>query len=164
MQQKPLTMAVRLSLLVVALGVIGLDQLTKYIVRANLSLYQVKPFIAHWNWVLAYNEGSAFGFLADQGGWQKLMFGVIAAVVAISLTFYLLKKNYHLIAGIAFSFILGGAVGNLLDRIMAGKVTDFIDWYIADHHWPFFNVADSFISVGVALLIIESLFFSKNSA
>ena len=74
---------------------------------------------------------------------------------------YLLNKTYSLLSGIGLSFILGGALGNLVDRIIHGKVTDFIDWYYHNHHWPAFNIADSFISVGVALLIIEGLFFAE---
>lgn len=151
----------RLSLLALTIVMIGLDQFTKAIVRANLSLFQVKPFLPFWNWTLAYNEGAAFSFLATQGGWQKLFFGLIASVVSIGLIYYLLKKSYKLIAGLAFSLVLAGALGNLIDRLVAGKVTDFIDWYVGNHHWPAFNVADSCITVGVTLLIIDSLFFSK---
>lgn len=156
-----LSKKVRLSLLGLSVLVIILDQLTKQLVRSSLNLYQVKSFLPFWNWTLAFNEGAAFSFLANQSGWQKIFFALIAFIVSVGLIYFILTKSYSLLAGIAFGFILGGALGNLIDRVVAGKVTDFIDWYIGSHHWPAFNVADSFITVGVTLLIIDSIFFSK---
>lgn len=157
---KQIKSSTRVSLLIISIVMIVIDQITKYVVRSNLFEYQMKPFLPSWNWVLVYNKGAAFSFLGDQSGWQKVMFGLIALVVSIGIVYYLLRKNYQLISGFAFSLILAGAVGNLIDRLIAGKVTDFIDWYVGTHHWPAFNFADSCISVGVALLIIESLFFT----
>ncbi|WP_245866355.1 signal peptidase II [Aquella oligotrophica] len=159
--QKELTKSCRMGLLGISLIVIVLDQISKYIVRGHLELYQLKPVMPFWNWTLAYNEGAAFSFLASQNGWQKIFFAGIAIAVSIGLIYYIMTKPFNLLAGLAFSFILGGALGNLIDRIVAGKVTDFIDWYVGTHHWPAFNVADSFITVGVTLLIIDSLFVSK---
>ena len=156
-----LTKKSRFGLLGLSIIVIVLDQLTKQLVLKSLSLYQVKPFLPFWNWTLAFNEGAAFSFLANQSGWQKVFFALVALVVSIGLIYFILTKAYNALAGVAFSFILGGALGNLIDRIRAGKVTDFIDWYIGNHHWPAFNVADSFITIGVTLLIIDSIFFSK---
>lgn len=156
---KQIKSSTRVLLLIFSIVMIVIDQLTKYVVRSNLFEYQMKPFLPSWNWVLVYNKGAAFSFLGDQSGWQKVMFGLIALVVSIGIVYYLLRKNYQLISGFAFSLILAGAIGNLIDRLIAGKVTDFIDWYVGAHHWPAFNFADSCISVGVALLIIESLFF-----
>lgn len=158
-----LSLRSRWGLLVLSLVLILVDQFTKHLVRANLFEFQVKPFLPSWNWVLVYNEGAAFSFLGSQNGWQKIMFGTIAVLVAVGLIYFLLRKSYQLIAGFGFSLILAGAIGNLVDRILAGKVTDFIDWYVGTHHWPAFNFADSCISVGVALLIIESIFFSKQT-
>ena len=97
----------------------------------------------------------------EDGSWAKIMFGIIAFVVSIWILNYLLNKSYSVISGIGLSFVLGGALGNLIDRIIHGKVTDFIDWYYKSHHWPAFNIADSFILSGVILLIIDGLFFSK---
>lgn len=151
----------RYGLLGLSALVVILDQLSKYVIRRNFEIYEVKNFMPGWNWMLAYNEGAAFSFLSSQSGWQQLMFGGIALVVAVALIYYLLWKSYHLLAGLGFSFILGGALGNLIDRIADGRVTDFIDWYAGNYHWPTFNVADSFITVGVALLIIEGIFVSK---
>ena len=161
MKSKVLTFGCRLSLLVLSIAMICADQLSKAFVRGHLTEFQVKPFLPCWNWTLAFNEGAAFSFLANQSGWQKIFFGLIATVVSISLVYFILRKSYQLIAGVAFSLILAGALGNLIDRLIAGKVTDFIDWYVGTHHWPAFNVADSCITVGVTLLIIESVFFSK---
>lgn len=151
----------RVSLLLLAFGIIILDQITKAVARNNMDLFAQKYVTGFWNWTLAYNQGAAFSLFANEGGWQRIFFGVIALVVSICIVFYILNKKYKLITGIAISFILGGAVGNLVDRIMFGKVTDFIDWHYGVHHWPAFNVADSFITVGVTLLIIESMFLTK---
>ncbi len=163
MSLKRLTNTNRFGLLFLSLILVVIDQITKYIVRSNLSEYQMKPFLPSWNWVLVYNKGAAFSFLGNQNGWQKIMFGIIALIVSISIIYYLMRKSYQLIAGFAFSLILSGAVGNLIDRLIAGKVTDFIDWYIGSNHWPAFNFADSCITAGVVLLIIESLFFTKKA-
>lgn len=160
--QKKINLSYRLSLLVLSLVMLGADQWTKIFVRNNLTEFAVKPFLPFWNWTLVYNQGAAFSFLANQGGWQKLFFGAIAMAVSIGIIYYLLAKTYKLIVGVAFSLILSGAVGNLVDRILHGKVTDFIDWYVGVNHWPAFNVADSCITVGVTLLIIDGLFFNKS--
>ncbi len=154
---------VRYYLLGLALVVMLLDQITKYIVRQNLTQYEMRPVIDHfWNWTLNYNTGAAFSFLAsNNGNWPKIFFGIVATLVSIWIINFLLNKTYSLISGLALSFILGGAVGNLVDRIIHGKVTDFIDWYYGAHHWPAFNVADSFICIGVVLMIIEGIFFAN---
>lgn len=159
--QKKINLSCRLSLLVLSLVMLGADQWTKAFVRNNLTEFAVKPFLPFWNWILVYNQGAAFSFLATQGGWQKLFFGAIALLVSVWLIHYIVTKTYKLIVGIAFSLILSGALGNLIDRIIHGKVTDFIDWYVGTNHWPAFNVADSCITVGVTFLIIENLFFNK---
>jgi signal peptidase II len=153
----------RYWLLVISLVVIFLDQLTKYLVRNNLNVYEIKPvFDGFWNWVLVYNKGAAFSLLANQqGSWVKILFGFIAFFVSIFIINYILNKMYSLLSGIGLSFVLGGALGNLIDRIIHGRVTDFIDWYYRSYHWPAFNIADSFISIGVVLLVIEGLFFAE---
>jgi signal peptidase II len=161
-QQKGLARAYRFGLLGLALVIIILDQITKTIARNNLDLFHMRPFLKFWNWTLAYNQGAAFSFLANGDSWARLFLAIIAVVVAIALVYYLLTRPYSGLTGIALAFILGGAVGNLIDRIIAGKVTDFIDWYYSEYHWPAFNLADSFICIGVTLLIIENLFFSKH--
>ncbi len=148
--------------LLISCVVIILDQWSKALVRKNLALYQTKVVIEHfWNWTLAYNRGAAFSLLDKQAIWSKYMFTLVAFIVAIGLIWYLLVKTYNVLIGLALSLILGGAVGNLTDRLIFGKVTDFIQWYYHDYYWPSFNVADSAVCVGIALLIIENLFFTK---
>ena len=151
----------RFGLLLISLLIIVIDQVTKLIARNNLEIFAQKYVNVFWNWTLAFNKGAAFSLLADQDGWQRIFFGVVALVVSIAMVFFILNRKYSWISGFSISFILGGAIGNLVDRVMFGHVTDFIDWHIGEHHWPAFNVADSFITMGVALLIIESLFFKK---
>ena len=155
----------RYLLIILSLIIIGVDQFTKYIVRSNFKLYETKVVINNfWNWTLAYNKGAAFSFLADsEGAWPKIFFGVIAFIVAIWIINYILRKNYSIITGLSLAFILGGAVGNLIDRILRGEVTDFIQWYYANYYWPAFNLADSFICVGVVLMILEGILFAKAS-
>ncbi len=155
----------RFILLIVSLIIMILDQITKYIARKELSLYELKAVINNcWNWTLAYNRGAAFSFLnSETGNWPKIFFGAIAFIVSIWLINFILSKSYTLLTGLSLSFVLGGATGNLVDRIIHGKVTDFIDWYYMSHHWPAFNLADSFICIGVALLIIEGLFLNKDN-
>ena len=111
-----LSLRSRWGLLTLSLILILVDQFTKHLVRANLFEFQVKPFLPSWNWVLVYNEGAAFSFLGSQNGWQKIMFGTIAVLVAVGLIYFLLRKSYQLIAGFGFSLILAGAIGNLVDR------------------------------------------------
>ena len=153
----------RVGLLGISFVMVLLDQLSKYIVRSNLTLYEVKPVMPFWNWTFIFNEGASFGFLANQGGWQKILFACISLIVSVGLIYYILKKIYTGITGLALSFILGGAIGNLIDRVYFGKVTDFIQWYYGDYYWPSFNLADSFVCIGVAFLIVESMFFSKST-
>ena len=153
----------RFGLLLISLIIIFIDQITKLVARNNLEIFAQKYVMPLWNWTLAYNTGAAFSLFADQGGWQRIFFGVVATVVAVAIVFFILNRKYSITTGVSISFILGGAVGNLVDRVIFGHVTDFIDWHYGVHHWPAFNVADSFITVGVTILIIESMFFNKNS-
>lgn len=138
-----------------------LDQITKYFARHHIELFEVKRVMPFWNWTLVYNQGAAFNFLANQGEWAKLFFGLIALIVSMSLVYFILNKVYSGLTGLAISFILGGALGNLVDRIADGRVTDFIQWHYKTHYWPSFNLADSFITVGVTILIIESIFIAR---
>jgi len=138
-----------------------LDWVSKYYVRHHMALFEVKRVTQFWNWTLVYNQGAAFNLLATGGEWSKLFFGFIALVVSMTLVYYLLNKMYSGLTGLGLSFILGGALGNLVDRIGDGHVTDFIQWHYKMHYWPSFNLADSFITVGVAILIIESIFIAR---
>lgn len=138
-----------------------LDQITKYYARHYINLFETKRVMEFWNWTLTYNQGAAFSFLANKGEWPKLFFGAVALIVSLFLVYYILNKMYSGLTGLALSFILGGALGNLVDRIVDGRVTDFIQWHYKTHYWPAFNLADSCITVGVTLLIIESVFIAR---
>ena len=138
--------------------VVILDQLTKYIASTELTLYIPHAVMPMFNWTLMHNTGAAFSFLADAGGWQRWFFAVIAVVVSAVIVYWLKQLAQHeKWQAIALALILGGAVGNVIDRIWLGYVVDFIDVYYQHWHWPAFNLADSAISIGVAMIIIDSL-------
>lgn len=106
-----------------------------------------------------YNEGAAFSFLSQAGGWQRWFLAGLSLIVSLIIVIWIYRldrKEKGLAA--ALSLILGGAVGNLIDRVAQGRVTDFIQWYYADYYWPTFNIADSAISVGAVILLFVSLF------
>jgi signal peptidase II len=136
---------------------LALDQATKLMVMGSLVAYQdVIPLTGFFNLVHVHNTGAAFSLFADQPGWQRGFFATVA-VIATGVILYLLKKTrgQPLFCG-ALALILGGAVGNLIDRVLYGHVIDFLDFYLGTWHWPAFNVADSAITVGAALLIWDS--------
>jgi len=110
-----------------------------------------------FNLVLAHNTGAAFSFLAGAGGWQRGFFSVIAVVAAGVIVHLLRKHHEEKIFSLALALILGGALGNLIDRILLGHVVDFLDFYVQGYHWPAFNVADMAITGGAGLLIWGSL-------
>ncbi len=111
---------------------------------------------------LVFNEGAAFSFLADAGGWQRWFFAGLAVVVSIALLLWLKRlEAQERLTGVALSLVAGGAVGNLIDRIAYGHVVDFVDVYWRTWHWPAFNVADSAITVGVILLLLDALLPKK---
>ena len=137
--------------------VIVLDQVTKQVAANMLEMYQPVAVMPMFNWTLMHNTGAAFSFLSDQPGWQRWFFTTIALVVSIVLISWTSKlKTEEKWQAIAFALIMGGAIGNVIDRVIHGYVIDFIDVYYQDWHWPAFNIADSAIFVGVAILIIES--------
>ncbi|PIV87427.1 MAG: signal peptidase II [Hydrogenophilales bacterium CG17_big_fil_post_rev_8_21_14_2_50_63_12] len=137
--------------------VILLDQLSKLAITARLAAYiDVVPLTGFFNLVHVHNTGAAFSLFADQPGWQRFFFLGIAAIAA-AVIFYLLRKTAgRPLYSIALALILGGALGNVIDRVLYGHVIDFLDFYLAAWHWPAFNVADSAITVGAALLIWDS--------
>lgn len=149
----------------VALVVVVVDQVTKFAVIEFIELYgrvNVAPFL---NLTHQKNPGAAFSFLADAGGWQRWFFIVLATAISFVIVAWLWRSRttapMPLAAGLAL--VLGGAVGNLVDRVAHGHVTDFIQVWFGSWPFPSFNVADAAISVGAALLIIDSLFFSGRS-
>ena len=146
---------------VLSLVVIGLDQWTKWLAELKLNFHEpvavIEPIL---NWTLAYNYGAAFSFLADQGGWQKWFFAGLSLAMSLFLVWYLTRAPRQAkLLNVGLALILGGAIGNLIDRVRIGKVIDFIHVHYADvWHYPIFNVADIAICVGVAIVVIDMLF------
>jgi signal peptidase II len=147
-----------------ALGVVVADQVTKALVLARFSLGERLELTGFFNMVLVYNKGAAFSFLSDAGGWQTpALVGFALAAVGIVGTFIVRSPGRTmLLAGLAL--ILGGALGNLIDRLRFGQVVDFLDFHAAGWHWPAFNVADSAITIGAALLILEGFVHREGRA
>lgn len=138
--------------------VVVLDQLTKYIASSSMDLYQQIAVMPMFNWTLMHNPGAAFSFLANEAGWQRWFFAAIALIVSVVIVLWIKKlKQHEKWQAIALAMILGGAIGNVIDRIWLGYVVDFIQVYYQQWYWPAFNLADSAISVGVAMIIIESI-------
>jgi len=139
--------------------VIALDQLTKQIVLATLQPYTPVPVIPGFlNWTLAFNTGAAFSFLHDAGGWQRWLFSILAIGVCSVLVVWLRRiPRAEWRTALPLALVIGGALGNLIDRVRVGRVTDFIEVYHQQWSWPAFNVADSAISVGAVLLIVFGL-------
>lgn len=136
--------------------VIVLDQLSKHWIVQTFSFAESRPVTDFFNLALAHNTGAAFSFLAEAGGWQRLFF-IMVAVVASAVMLYLLRKHgREVLFSMALSLVLGGALGNLIDRIRWGYVVDFLDFYYGSYHWPAFNVADMAITGGVILLVWDS--------
>ena len=133
------------------------DQVTKQIVANNMDLYQSIDVLPFFNITYVHNLGAAFSFLADQGGWQRWFFTAIAAIASIVFIVWLAKtpKQQKLLS-VAFALMLSGAVGNLIDRVLFGYVIDFLDFYGFGYHFPAFNIADSMIFIGAALMIFDS--------
>jgi signal peptidase II len=145
------------SWLAASLAVVVLDQLTKWVVQHSLVHGQSIEILPFFNLVLVYNPGAAFSFLSSASGWQRELF-IAIGVAASGLIVYLLRRHAaDAWFCFALSLILGGAIGNLIDRVRLGAVIDFLDVHAAGYHWPAFNLADSAITCGAALLIWDSL-------
>ena len=135
-----------------------LDQISKWAATAWLSYAEPVPVMPLLNMTLLHNTGAAFSFLASAGGWQRWFFTLIALAISIALVIWLWRlPARERLTGAALALVLGGALGNLIDRVLYGYVVDFIDVYYGSWHWPAFNIADSAITVGVALLLWTSL-------
>ena len=146
-----------LKYLIISAVIIGLDQVTKWLMVSWLALYETVAIMPYFNLTMAHNHGAAFSFLAQAGGWQRWFFIVLALAISTVLVVWLAKlKPEAKLEAISLSLILGGAIGNVIDRIVYGYVIDFLDIYIGSSHWPAFNVADSAICIGAVLLIIDS--------
>ncbi len=142
-----------------SLAVLVLDQLTKWWAQAVLAPHEPVAVLPVFNLTLVFNTGAAFSFLSDAGGWQRYFFVVLAAVIALALVVWLLRLSpAERLLATALALVIGGALGNLIDRLWLGHVVDFLDFHWAGYHWPAFNLADSAISVGVALLLWDGFF------
>ncbi len=136
--------------------VVVLDLYSKHLVQNAFEYGEHLTITRFFDLVRYHNEGAAFSFLADAGGWQKWFFSGIS-MIAIFMITYLLKKHQHQkLFCLGLALVLGGAIGNLYDRLTLGYVVDFLSFHVNDLFWPAFNVADSAICVGVALLLIDS--------
>ena len=139
-----------------AAAIVLLDQLTKWLVLARFAPGERLELTSFFNMVLVFNKGAAFSFLAGASGWQTPVFATISTVAAIVLTVLILRHTANRMLCASLASILGGALGNLWDRLLWGHVVDFLDFHAAGWHWPAFNVADSAITIGAGLLILES--------
>ena len=190
-------MQYQLRWLFLAVAIIILDQLTKLAAIHSLTLSQPQPLIPLFNLTLVHNPGAAFSFLSQAGGWQRWLLAAISAIVSVVLTVWLLRlssqpntptadnpplqstaQRMDRWTKIALALLLGGAVGNLIDRLIYGYVIDFIDFYYPSQHgclmlfnagfgtchWPTFNIADSAICIGAVLLLIVGLFDTRPSS
>ncbi len=155
----------KLKWLWLSLLALVLDQASKLTVAGAMQLYQSIPITPYFNLTYMHNTGAAFSFLSDAGGWQRWFFAGLALVISIVMTIWLARlKSHETLLAIALSLVLGGAIGNLIDRLAYGYVIDFLDVYYQDWHWPAFNIADSAIVLGVGLMLAESLGIGRSKA
>lgn len=138
-------------------AIIVADFATKAWVLSAFHLHESVAVTAFFNLVLVMNPGASFSFLADAGGWQKWFFIMLALAISAWLFVLMRRHASERLMPIALALVLGGALGNVIDRIRFGAVVDFLDFHVAGWHWPAFNVADSAISIGVVLLLWQQL-------
>ncbi len=143
--------------LLIALMVIVFDQASKYIVVTHLSYSEALRVTDFFDLVLLYNPGAAFSFLATHSGWQRWLFVVLALVVSAWLIVLIRRHQTEVLQPLAYALVIGGALGNVIDRLRMGAVVDFLYFHIANHGWPAFNLADSAICLGVGLMILSQL-------
>ena len=167
--------------LAIAAAVIGVDQITKHLAAGLLHVNEPASVLPFINFDLAYNTGAAFSFLADSNGWQRWFFVALALAVSAMIFRWLrhLDKEERW-SGVALALIMGGALGNAIDRVIFGHVIDFIDFYYSAKscmplfaplpwgdgyqcHWPSFNLADSAISVGAVIMVVDAVFGAKKA-
>lgn len=142
--------------------VIVIDQISKRVVDTSMHLYQTIELLPYFQLTYLRNQGAAFSFLSGAGGWQRWFFIGLAVVASILICFWMKKlESSQRREAIAWALVLGGALGNLIDRILYGYVIDFLDVFYGNWHWPAFNVADSAITVGVILLLADSFLPSR---
>jgi signal peptidase II len=149
--------------LALAALVLILDQASKQWILGSFRLLETVAVTPFFNLLLVFNSGAAFSFLAGSGGWQKWFFIVLATAISVWLLHMLRRHSAESLLPTALALILGGAQGNVIDRLRFDAVVDFLDFHVAGYHWPAFNVADSAITVGVALLLLHQFRFGKES-
>ena len=137
--------------------IVLLDQATKLAIERVYDYGDVHPITGFFNLVLTYNKGAAFSFLAGASGWQKHFLSAIGIVASLFIVYLLARHGTQRLFSLALTLILGGAVGNVIDRLAHGHVIDFLDFHWRGWHWPAFNVADSAIVCGAALLVLDEL-------
>ncbi len=140
----------------ISLIVFVVDQVTKQAITANFQYGESKYILSWFNLVLAHNTGAAFSFLAGASGWQREFFIGITVIISAVLIWMLKSNPTNKVLSIALALVIGGAFGNLYDRVLHGYVVDFVQWHVAGYFWPAFNVADSAICLGAGLLIYDS--------
>ena len=151
------------SWLWLAATLIAIDQISKWIVLGALQPGDSRYVAPFFNWVLTFNSGAAFSFLADAGGWQRWLFTLLALAVSVWIVTLLRRHSSEFRLSLALTLVLGGALGNVIDRVRFGAVVDFIQWHVAGYYWPAFNVADSAITLGAVFLVWDQ-FASKPAA
>jgi len=143
-----------------AVVLVLLDQLTKYLAVAYLTYQQPLPVLPFFNLTLTYNTGAAFSMFANMGGTQRWFLVAVSLFASVFICWWMTKKRYHFTC-LILALILGGAVGNLIDRAYSGSVVDFVSLHAGGYYFAIFNVADSLISIGAALMIIQWLFVER---
>jgi signal peptidase II len=140
-----------------SLLVLVLDQATKWIVDHSMQVYETIELLPFFQLTYLRNQGAAFSFLSDAGGWQRWFFVALSVTFSVGIAYWLFRlPQGRRWEAVAWSLVLGGAVGNLIDRVIFGYVIDFLDVFYHQWHWPAFNVADSAITVGIAMLLLDS--------
>lgn len=154
---------IMLKWLWLSLLAVVLDQISKLAIAGSMQLYQSIQIMPFFKLTYVHNTGAAFSFLSEAGGWQRWFFAGLALMISVVIAVWLarLKTNETLLA-VALALVLGGAVGNLIDRLVYGYVIDFLDVYYETWHWPAFNIADSAITLGVILMLAESFGVGKS--
>ncbi len=146
-----------------AAALVIVDQISKWVVLGTLQPGETRYVAPFFNWVLAFNSGAAFSFLSDAGGWQRWFFTALALVVSGWIVVLLRRHTSEFRLSLALTLVLGGALGNVIDRLRFGAVVDFVQWHVAGYYWPAFNVADSAITIG-AILLAWDQFATKPTA
>ena len=146
-----------------SLFAILLDQGTKLAIDSSMKLYQSIPVLPFFKLTYVHNTGAAFSFLSEAGGWQRWFFAGLALAISCVIAVWLARlKQHETLLAVALALVLGGAIGNLIDRLAYGYVIDFLDVYYQTWHWPAFNIADSAITLGVVLMLLESFGWVKS--